>query len=129
MNVPVGGPITIVQEASPAGPVPGVFALYAWLALPDSTTVTPHPRGLGLACFATPLAGAAPLPDVTWNNTGKSALGDPDFVSFPAPHGVVDLPAGVGSPVTFTLQGFLAYLCSVADRPGSITNAVTVVVK
>jgi len=123
--VPVNGALEIFMDAAPAGPSPGPFVLYVWTHVPDETTVTPHPFGLGPMCLPSPITGGAPQPVKLWNNVGKEGiLGTPSYPSVPAPSIVASRPTGWPTPVTATLQGILADLGSSANRPGSLTNAI-----
>jgi hypothetical protein len=125
VSVPAGDPITIAMRASPAGPVPASFVLYAWVGTPDGTTVAPHPAGLGTLCFPTPWRGTFPRPRRIWNNAGyPSLLGDPDLPSWPAPSTVLHLPKGHHVPIEVTLQGFIADHGSTAAIAASRTNAI-----
>ena len=123
--VPVSNPLSITMSAAPAGPDPGAFVLYAWLGEPDDSTYSVQPYGLGLMCFPSFLSVGVPKPTVTWNNIGFPALlGQADFPSQPAPSAVLERNQGIRQQVTVTFQGFIQDQASVADGPGSITNAV-----
>ena len=125
VTLPVGTPIEIFMNASPAGPVPSIFALYAWLGRPDETASAPQPLQLGNMCLPTFLSVGVPKPRKIWNNAGHAPLlGVPDFPSEPAPSVVITLSNGASVAVVATFQGFIADNGSAAEVLGSITNAV-----
>lgn len=108
----------------PSGSAP--FAMYVWRGVPDESTISPQPSGLGEMCMPTFLTGGVPLPIKIWNNIGKEgALGEPDHPSTPAPSTIVSLAPGRTRPITVTLQGFIVDDGSAAEVPASVTNAVT----
>jgi hypothetical protein len=127
VEIPIGEPIEVRMEASPSGPSPGPFVLYAWPGEPDSLTMTVQPHGLGMSCFATYLSGGIPKPRWVWNNIGHPYyLGEPDFPSEPAPSVVVDDSSGAPRPGVVTLQGILVDDGAVGEGRASVTNAVIV---
>lgn len=121
-----GQSIRVEMTSPPAGPPSAGFALYAFLEVPDSSTVTPQPFGLGTATFVTPLNRALPQQAAKiWNNLGfEHRLGVPDFPSTAAPSTVLDLPGGIQQSVRVTFQGFIEDQGSAAAGPASLTNAV-----
>lgn len=123
--------LTIAMDRSPAGPDPTPFVLYAWAGVPNGTTVSPQPINLGATCFPTPLdIGSNPQPLQIWNNLGRQArLGVPRRPSTAAPSIVEHLPGGVGFPITVTFQGLILDNGSAADQPGSLTNAIVLLVE
>lgn len=127
VNLSVGDPITVQMIPAPQGPVPAPFVLYAWIGEPSVETLAPHPKNLGTACFPTPVVGGDPQPARVWNNIGHpEILGPANLPSEPAPSTPVDVPAGFYKPVIVTLQGLILDDGSAANRPISLTNAVTV---
>jgi hypothetical protein len=125
--IPVSSPIQVDLEASPSGPSPGNFVMYAWASVPNGATLTPLPAGLGDICHPIFFTGGSPAPLKTWNNLGRPGkLGTPDFPSEPAPTTLVNTMAGWPVPVTVTLQGILLDVGSAADVKASVTNAVVV---
>jgi len=139
-NGRVGGPFRTVRvgtsdaldlsmAAPPAGPVPSIFALYAWREVPEGIATLPQPYGIGFACLPTPLDLREPAPSVIWNNTPRPRLGRPDFPSTPAPSTVLSLPAGVGFEVDVTFQGIILDFGSAASVPASLTNAIVLEVR
>ena len=119
------GPLEIFVDAPPSvSPAP--YALYAFLSEPRASTVEPLSFGLGSFCFSPPWKPhGRPSIKRSWNNIGKfGLLGQPDFVSSPAPSVALDL-SQLGIAATFTLQGFIRD----TDAPngkGAVTNAIVV---
>jgi len=122
--VPTGVPLRLEAVPPPAGPDPARFVLYAYRELPDKTTVTVQPFGLGVATFPTPLNRSVPQQVAKiWNNLGfEHRLGTPNFPSTPAPSTVFDIT--VAFPARVTLQGFMEDAASAAEGPASLTNAI-----
>ncbi len=122
----LGDPLVITLDAPPAGPSPARFALYAWLAEPDDSTVSVQPFGLGLAAFPTPLSPPSSdnQPQQIWNNLGAvHRLGIPGRPSEPAPSTVLAIDRAP-FPVEITLQGIIEDAASRAELPASLTNAI-----
>jgi hypothetical protein len=130
VTIQTGDGIEVYMDAPPAGPATAKFALYVWLGEPSGSTVTPHPQSLGNMCFPTPITGGTPAPKKIWNNIGKEgALGTPDYPSSPAPSMVFAKPSGLSNALTATFQGLIYDQGSSANKPASVTNAVTLVVQ
>jgi len=122
---PPGASLSVAMEVAPSGPNPAPFVLYVWSGEPEVATLTPHPRNVGTMSFPTPLSGGSPQPMKIWNNIGKTQyLGEPSFPSNPAPSTPLNLPTGIGFPITLTFQGFIMDNGSAADKPASITNGM-----
>src|SRR5262249_27626488 len=116
---------TIRLDASPAGPSPARYALYAYVGEPNETNFFRLPRRVGTMCFY--------FPDFTRtivlaNTLGRfGTLGTPQSPGrAPAPVTILDRTRGVSSAVTFTVQGFIADNGSLSSRRLSVTNSVTV---
>lgn len=124
-----GASIAVAMDAPPSGPNPAPFAMYAWVGVPVDVSVTPLPKGIGDFCFPTPITGGAPQPKRIWNNLGREEIvGAPHYPSEPAPSTPLGLPGGIDFGVTVTFQGLIRDDGSAAQKPGSVTNAVILVV-
>jgi hypothetical protein len=122
--VAVSSPIQ-VDVLAPTTTATARFVMYGWVGIPDASTLTPHPRGIGSTVFPTPVIGGAPQPVKIWNNLGfRGTLGQPGCPSMPAPSILVFLRRGAPSPVVGTLQGFIQDPGSIIAEGVSITNAV-----
>jgi len=125
VSVAVGFPVVAFMDVPPSGPIPAPFALYVWLSVPSTTTITPHPFSLGTMCFPTPVTGGLPQPKRIWNNIGHpEILGTPYYPSDPAPSTPLSRPGGIWFVVSMTFQGIILDDGSAANKPASITNAV-----
>lgn len=122
-------PIVVFLASPPRAAGGAPFALYAWAGEPAPATVRALPFGLGESCLPMFASQGPPFPRVVWNNTGRAALGVPTRPSAPAPSIVLSRPRGAGRAVSFTLQGLIADPGSLAARPASPTNSVTVAVR
>jgi Tol biopolymer transport system component len=117
-------PLTMTMMIPPLNSVSGRFVLYAWIGVPDATTLTPHP-GIGPVVFPTPVTGGIPQPVRIWNNLGfRARLGSPSYPSSPAPSTILRRPRGAGQAATATFQGFIQDDGSTISQHLSITNAV-----
>lgn len=126
VTVAPGDSVEVTMERPPAQGAEAAFVLYAWIDVPDATTVRLLPYGLGLSAFPVPFlpADGSNTPVVIWNNIGRPALlGMADLPSEPAPSSVAMFAAPL-SGASFTLQGIIEDAGSVAEAPFSVTNAV-----
>jgi hypothetical protein len=122
--------VSLVKPPSRQSRPQARFALFAWRRVPSDSSVVELPFGAGLLAFPIPAVGGFPQPKVTWNNFRHfGALGMPDMPSDPAPSTPLDLPGGVGFPVTFTLQALIADDGAAGEFPASPSNGVVVVVQ
>jgi len=121
----VGSEVVITMDPPPLGPSPSPFAMYGWVGEPNASTVTLHPKGVGMMCFPTPVTGGLPQPRRIWNNIGHfEILGYPHFPSEPAPSTPLSKVWGIPFAITATFQGFIFDDGSGASHPVSLTNAV-----
>ncbi len=129
VSLSTSDPIELTMLASPSGPFPGGFVLYASAGEIDRTQVTPQPRDIGTMCFRAPLVGGGNLKAI-WNNLGReSRLGTPTRESHPAPSLIEYIPGGAGRPYVATLQGMIMDNASVSDLGASVTNAIVLKVE
>lgn len=122
-------PLRVDLGVSSAGPATARFAIYAWRAEPDASTIRLQPHGLGWMSFPTPLQmEPTNQPVAIWNTLGRPGrLGHATRSSTIAPTTLLEVQRGTRVPVTFTLQGFIEDLGSQAQGPVSITNAIVVI--
>jgi IPT/TIG domain-containing protein/galactose oxidase-like protein len=126
VSVPVGQPLG-GAVASPSSLPTAHFCMYAWIGVPNLSTLTSLPRGLGFMVFPTPFAGSTPQPRFIFNNLGRtSILGSPNAPSSPAPSTLFSRPGGLSHPISVTFQGVIQDLGSIIDQQVSVTNAVIV---
>lgn len=128
VRLSTGEALAIELMPSSAGPAPARYAMYAWLDEPDESTLRLQPFGLGWMSFPTPLQpGAGNQPVAVWNTLGRPGrLGASTMPAAVAPTALIDLPGGIGSPLRFTVQGFLEDAGSVANGPVSVSNALVI---
>lgn len=120
-----GQSITLSMEPSPYGPEPGDFVLYLILEEADADDLTPHPYGIGTACFPTPISkGNIKAPPYTLVNTfDYRALGVPYLTGqSPAPWSRF-FPSGFPKGC-YTFQGILMDNGSLCPFKISLTNAI-----
>lgn len=126
VTLSVGQPLA-GAVASPSSLATARFCIYVWAGIPNASTLTPLPRGLGFSVFPTPFAGGAPQPRIRFNNLGRtSILGTPTAPSTPAPSTLFSRPSGLSHPLSATLQGLIQDAGSIIDQQVSVTNAVLV---
>ena len=129
VSLSTSDPIELTMLASPSGPAPGGFVLYASLGGIDPSAASPQPRSIGTMCFRTPLVGGGGLKAI-WNNIGrKNRLGTPTRDSHPAPSIIEYIPGGAGRPYVATLQGLIMDNAAVSDLGASVTNAIVLKVE
>jgi hypothetical protein len=138
--LPAAGPHEFSIVRPPAGGK-GKFVVHLDAGAPGPTTYTQLPASLGTFCFPlfVPPFGAA-SPSSVWNSLGKEArvgasnyfalpVADPDrapTVFHSSPSGdVANLPIGS----EWTLQGIILNPDASGTKPGSVTNAIQLVVE
>ncbi|MBI1853981.1 MAG: DUF1565 domain-containing protein [Planctomycetes bacterium] len=130
VSISAGTAVRIDVGAPPGGPSPAAFVLFVFPGVPDPTTPTRQPHGLGTACFPTPLNGAGSSRAlVIFNNIARpqaqSIFGSGRLPSTAAPFSATFGASNTRSGVVATLQGFIADAAS-TNGSYAITNAVVV---
>ncbi|MBI1852558.1 MAG: hypothetical protein HYR85_19620 [Planctomycetes bacterium] len=122
-RVGVGRSISF-SMAAPSSRASARFALYAWLGVPDVTSLRVQPRHVGPMIFPTPLdVGSSPQPIAIANDLA-ARLGSATFPTHPAPTQIARLPRGIPRPITIAVQGFIQDDGSAIPEHVSITNAI-----
>jgi Tol biopolymer transport system component len=125
---------TIVR---PSGGGNGRFFVHLNAGAPDPSTVTVLPQSLGPSCFPFVLPDANP--SAVWNNVGKTdVVGSSRYFASEIPDPplapVSFLVLSTGDPghfpvgTSWTLQGAILNPAGSAQKPASVTNAVSYVV-
>jgi Tol biopolymer transport system component len=115
----------VVVMTTPSSRPRARFALWAWIAEPDPSTLAALPQGIGSMVFAPPFAEASRPPNAVWNNLGRSRrLGAATRSSRPAPSIVFDRATGARNPATVALQGIVEDDAAANPLGISVTNAI-----
>jgi IPT/TIG domain-containing protein len=114
--------------SSPGARPQSRYVVYGWLGMPDATTLSPLPHGLGDLVFPSPIGGGAPQPAFVLNTLGRRAvLGAPTRPSAPAPAVLFVRQGGTRRSARFAVQGLVEDDDSRGPDHVSATNAVIVV--
>ena len=106
--------------------------MYIWFDAPQASDNVVLPRNLGNMCFGPKLITTRPA-NITYNSIGATNKLGNDNAPGPAeriPDGgtleFVSYPAGFGAPITLTCQGIVQDVCTIGDKPFSITNGIVI---
>lgn len=131
VNVSVGVGFTFSCDASNGGPAAGRYILWGWVGQPQTPTeVTGGGNSVGCLANPIPLTGGSPQPFRCLNGGMPLALCGP-VPSVPAPSRVpfsVVRAAGIGVPLTVTLQGIVEDDGAANPLGFSTTNMVVLVI-
>jgi hypothetical protein len=123
VDLALGEPFQVDVVGPPSGPASARFFLYGWSGEPSDSSVTSLPFGIGCLCLSGFVTGGSSLK--TWNNVGRwNVIGTPNLPSSPAPSRLFRMPAGIGLPVTATIQGVIMDQGSAGSQAWSSTNAL-----
>jgi hypothetical protein len=127
VTLPTRGPFSMEIAAYPGAPSRIPYVVYAILRENTANDVTPHPFGLGSACFPTPLSGGNALCVV--NTVGREGtLGVPLFPDTPLGPGQILAQPSIRqrfAGVVATVQGAVPDANSLNGQ-GAFTNAVVI---
>ncbi|MBI1848711.1 MAG: PD40 domain-containing protein [Planctomycetes bacterium] len=119
-------PISLVMT-NPASRQSARYVVYAWLANPDNTTLTPLPRGLGAMMCPPPFVHQLPTPTAIFNNLGHARVLGNNTAPLPpplAPATIGSAPRGSRRPLIASFQGIIQDDGSEIPERFSVTNGV-----
>ncbi len=123
VDVAAGSPF-FLDIVSPSNRLTATFCLWAWIGIPDDSTITSMPSDVGRVVYAPPFAGGAPQRIFNRILDFKAQLGCSDFVPpTPAPIQLFSR-SGRARPAIVTFHGIIRDSGSRIPEKYSVMNAV-----